>query len=81
MMLAVLYGAMGLLIIPAFLIMSALFSHLPAQQRVGIFALGAGFSIFIPFIYAVVGFVFGTIGALVYNLVASWIGGIEVEVE
>lgn len=81
MMLGVVYGLLGLLIIPVFLVMSAMAAHFPAQQRVGIFALGAGFAIFVPIIYAAMGFIVGVIGALVYNLVAMWIGGIEVEVE
>jgi len=41
------------------------------------FALG----IFMPIFYAVFGFIFGIISAAIYNLVAGWIGGIEVEVE
>ncbi len=80
-MLAVLYGVLGLLIIPFFLLMTAFASHMHAQQRLGIFALGAGFVIFVPVIYAAMGFILGVIGAWVYNLVAKWIGGIEVEVE
>jgi len=32
-------------------------------------------------IYGVMGFIFGVISAAIYNLVAHWIGGIEVEVE
>jgi hypothetical protein len=32
-------------------------------------------------IYGVMGFVFTALGCLLYNLVASWIGGIEVELE
>jgi hypothetical protein len=32
-------------------------------------------------LYAIMGFLIGAIGAFVYNLVAKWIGGIEVEVE
>jgi hypothetical protein len=40
-----------------------------------------GFGIFIPIIYGVMGFVFGIIMAAIYNLIAGWIGGIEVEVE
>lgn len=34
-----------------------------------------------PIIYAVFGFLFGIIGAAIYNLIARWLGGIEVEVE
>ena len=40
-----------------------------------------GMGIFIPIVYDVVGFIFGVIGAALYNLVARWIGGLEVEVE
>jgi hypothetical protein len=40
-----------------------------------------GFGIMMPVVYGVIGFVFGVIGAAIYNLIASWIGGIEVEVE
>ena len=80
-MLAVLYGIMGLLFIPFFLIMSAVATQMPPEQRVGMMAFGAGFALFMPVIYAALGFVFGALGALIYNLVAKWIGGIEVEVE
>jgi hypothetical protein len=37
--------------------------------------------ILMPVIYGVMGFIGGVIGAAVYNLVARWIGGIELEVE
>jgi hypothetical protein len=40
-----------------------------------------GMGLFMPVIYGVMGFIFGVIGAAIYNLVAGWIGGIEVEVE
>lgn len=80
-MLAILYGIMGLIFIPFFLIMSAAASQLPAEQRVGMMALGAGFALLMPVFYAVMGFVTGALGALIYNVVAKWIGGIEVEVQ
>ena len=82
-MLAVLYGIMGIFFIPFFLMMSFAASHMPAQKRVGLgfMALGAGFAIFFPLIYAAMGFVFGALGALIYNIVAKWVGGIEVEIE
>jgi hypothetical protein len=80
-MLAILYGIMGLIFIPFFLLMTLVAAHMPAQQRVGLLAFGAGFAVFVPIIYAAMGFVFGALGALIYNLVAKWIGGIEVEVE
>ena len=40
-----------------------------------------GMGVLMPVIYGVMGFILGVIGAAVYNLVARWIGGIELEVE
>ena len=40
-----------------------------------------GFGIFMPVFYGIFGFVFGIISAAIYNLIARWIGGVEVEVE
>jgi len=80
-MLAILYGIMGLLFIPFFLVMSAVSSQMPPEHRVGMMAFGIGFAIAAPFLYAAMGFVFGALGALIYNVVARWIGGVEVEVE
>ena len=80
-MLAVVYGILGLIFLPFFLIMTAVASQMPVPQRVGVLALGAGFALFMPVMYAAFGFVFGALGALIYNVVAKWVGGIEVEVE
>ncbi len=84
-MLAVIHGGMSLLIVPFFLLFGFIASLTPKTSggppMPVVFGLGAGFAIFIPLIYAAMGFVLGVIGAFVYNLVAQWIGGIEVEVE
>ncbi len=53
-------------------------STAPAAAVAGIM-FGMGISM--PVIYGAMGFIGGVIGAAVYNLVASWIGGIELEVE
>ena len=47
----------------------------------GMFAalFGVGAIIFLPLFYGVAGFVAGLITAWLYNLIAGWIGGIEVE--
>lgn len=80
-MAACLYGAMGLLFTPVFLLMSAISAHLPAGQR-GMFAqMGVGFVVAAPFLYAAIGFVVGWVSATVYNFVARQINGIETEVE
>jgi hypothetical protein len=39
------------------------------------------FSVVIALFYGVLGWIFTAIGCAIYNLVAGWIGGIEVEVE
>ena len=39
------------------------------------------FGIFAPFLYGGIGFVFGAIGAWIYNVIAKRLGGIEIELE
>ncbi len=39
------------------------------------------FAILGPVFYGVLGFIFTAIACLVYNLLAGWIGGIEVELD
>jgi hypothetical protein len=46
---------------------------------VGMF-FGAGAIIMLPIFYGILGFIGGAIGAFLYNLVAGWIGGIEMDV-
>lgn len=86
-MLAVIYGCMGLPFLPLFALagMAGAFAQhaqphqaAPAAAVAGLFF---GIGIFMPVIYAVMGFVFGLIGAALYNLVARWFGGFEVDVE
>ena len=77
--LAVIYGVMSLIfIIPFFLIMSLVGA---ANARTGAQAMPVTFSgvfmIFLPIIYAIVGFIGGVIMAFVYNIVAKWTGGVE----
>lgn len=43
-------------------------------------AFGFGAIIFFPVIYGVMGGIFAAIGAAIYNLVARWVGGLEVEI-
>ena len=89
-MLGILYACMGLIFLPFFALaaLAGAFAQQAQQaQNAGgppaalMGALMFGFGIFMPIIYGVMGFVFGIIMAAVYNLIARWIGGIEVEVE
>ncbi len=43
--------------------------------------LGLGFIILMPIVYGMMSFIFGMIYALIYNLAAGAVGGIELELE
>jgi hypothetical protein len=47
----------------------------------GSIVFGLLFMIGLPIMYGAIGFVAGAIGALLYNLFAGMVGGIEIEVE
>lgn len=65
---ALLYFIMS---IPLVGLMAISFALSPAPTP-GIWFLAA-----LPFIYLIFGFIFTALGALIYNLVAKWVGGIE----
>lgn len=76
--LGVLYGLLGLIFIPFFLLI-AVFG---AKSGGAPAAFGSVFfAILFPLFYAVAGFIGGIIAAAIYNLVAKWTGGIEFEVQ
>lgn len=89
-MLGVLYAAMGLIFVPFFAIFGlvgvfAEHAQHGQSQSAAPLALAGGamllLSLLFPVFYGVMGFIFGVISAAIYNVVAHWIGGIEVEVE
>ena len=90
-MLAALYALLSLFVIPfmlAFMAFGALAArsqggaNLPAFPPMIGMGLGAGLMIVVmPVLYAVMGFLFGVIGAAVYNLLAGWMGGFEFDFE
>ncbi len=45
------------------------------------FLFGAGAIITLPIFYGIMGFISGILMAIPYNMIANWIGGLEVEVE
>lgn len=54
-------------------------SFIPSSSGFGMLTGGLALVV-IPVLYAVLGFVFGLIGAVIYNLVAGTVGGIKVTV-
>ena len=45
------------------------------------FVFGAGAIITLPLFYGIMGFLSGILMAVPYNMIAGWIGGLEVEIE
>jgi len=45
------------------------------------FILGIGAPIFLPIFYGILGFLAGLVTAWLYNLMARWVGGVELEIE
>jgi hypothetical protein len=77
------YGAMGLLFVPFFLLFSIVTSIAGKQAGAPPFAplFGVAFAVCAPILYGAMGFVLGALGAFIYNLIAGWIGGIEIELQ
>ena len=45
------------------------------------FPYGAASIIILPIMYGIFGFIAGAIGAVVYNAIADWVGGIKLDFE
>lgn len=50
-------------------------AHIPFAPVIGLFAV-----ILCPIVYGIIGGIAAVIGALIYNLASSWVGGVEVEI-
>ena len=72
--LGLLYGLMGLIIVPFFVLAASFSPH-----RDGSF--GLGFALALPVIYGAMGFVFTALGCAMYNWVAGLVGGIEIKLD
>jgi hypothetical protein len=79
------YGGMGLLFMPFFLLFAlagSMAGQMAGQDKfpfAGV--IGVVVAIAMPFIYGIMGFIAGALGALLYNLLAKWMGGFELELE
>ena len=79
----VLYGVLGLLFGLGFAVLSlfsSAFGHDPGMGIYGAF-FGVGAVVFLPIFYGGMGAVMAFIGAWLYNLVAGFVGGIEIRTE
>lgn len=51
-----------------------------ASARALGFGFGLGAIIVVPVMYGIIGGIAAAIGAVIYNLVAGWVGGLEVDI-
>lgn len=71
--LGALYALLGLVFLPFFWLMKSM------MPEGGGFLMG--FGLLMPVVYGVFGLVFGAIGAMIYNVVAGFTGGLELDIE
>lgn len=82
-----LYGMMGLLFVPFMILFMSIGAFASAAGGANtppmplFFGMGIGFMVFLPVLYALMGFVAGVLGSLAFNLLAKWLGGLELEFE
>jgi len=79
---ATVYGVMGLLFGVIFALISMLGGALLPSAETGVFRMffGVGAIVVLPIFYGAIGGIFAALGAVIYNLVAGWIGGLEVDI-
>jgi len=77
---AIIMAVFGLIVGVIYAFAGAVFGAMMGSAGLG---AGLGFAaiIILPIFYAVIGFISGAIGAWLYNLVANWIGGVELDLE
>lgn len=87
LILGIIYGIISLVFIPFFLLSFGIALLAPHSQQNGALPEGLGMAfgvvlcLVLPFVYAVMGGLLGMLAAWLYNVAASWVGGIEFEVE
>ena len=78
-----LYALMGLMLgafISLFSFIGSAFSPKEIPGGMGIL-FGVGAIVALPIFYGILGFIMSLIGAVLYNLIASWVGGVELDIQ
>lgn len=77
------HAVFGLVFMPFFLLIGLMGSLIPNQNGQNPFGAIGGIvmGLFLPVFYGVFGFIFGALGAFLYNLMAKWLGGIEMQIQ
>jgi hypothetical protein len=77
--LGLLYLLMGVVFAAIFMLFGSLLPRGEMGEAGWMF--GSGMVVAVPLVYGALGFVFGALAAWLYNLVASWTGGVELDLE
>ncbi|WP_422359852.1 hypothetical protein [Reichenbachiella sp.] len=75
---AIIYVIVSFVIVMPFALIGSMLSEEFFPEFVD---MGAAALLMIPIMYGIIGFIFTAIGCVVYNLIASFTGGIEIEME
>jgi len=77
----IVYAFLGLLLAIPFSFMGMIAGSMATSSSM-IPGAGLGFLAFLvlPIVYGLCGGIFGAIGAVIYNLAAGWVGGLEVDI-
>ena len=79
---AALYALLGLIFGACISLISMAGSAFAPKELGGMSMLfGVGAIVALPIFYGILGFIFSLIGAALYNLIASWVGGVEIDVQ
>ncbi len=79
---ALVHFAIGLIFVPFFLIMDMVGAFAGAKAGNAFSAaVAVTMAVFMPFLYGLIGFIMGTLGAWIYNLASGWLGGIQLELQ
>ena len=78
---AAIYGCMSLVFVPFMAIFAIAGAAAPGGDAAVAAGMGIGMMIFMPVMYIIMGFVGTLIGTAIYNLIAGWLGGIELHFE
>ena len=76
------YGFMGLIMGTIFSLVglaAAPFARAGSPPFLGAF-FGVGAIIILPIFYGIIGGIFAALGAVIYNLISTWVGGLEVDI-
>lgn len=77
-----LYGLLGLILGVIFALISAVGGAVAPASQAGVFRMffGVGAIVALPIFYGIIGGIGGALSAFLYNLVAGWVGGLEVDI-